>query len=147
MESGGLNNSDCILCQIIDGKMEKSVVYEDDIVIAIMDIRPINLGHVLIFPKKHFPYMNDMDENTGKHLFTITQHIAKAIRQSGVKCEGINLFLADGKAAFQEVMHLHMHVFPRFKGDPFGFTCKWELKPSREELNEIAEMIKSASKL
>jgi HIT domain len=72
------------------------------------------VGH----PKAHLVYLADMDEETGRHLFTITSRIAQATRDSGIRCEGINLFLADGETAFQEVPHVHMHVFPRFRGIP-----------------------------
>jgi diadenosine tetraphosphate (Ap4A) HIT family hydrolase len=101
---------DCIFCQIIDGKAEVSTAYEDDTVIAIMTIGPINPGHMMVIPRKHFASMRDMDEDTGMHLFKITLRMEQAIRNSGVRCEGINLFLADGEAALQDVFHLHMHV-------------------------------------
>ena len=68
----------------------------------------------------------------------------QAIRGSGVKCERINLFLADGEAAFQEIFHLHMHVFPRFEGDPFKLEADWSAKPPREELDRVAGIIKQA---
>ena len=89
---------DCIFCDIIAGKAPASVVYEDDVVICIMDIGPVNTGHLMVIPKKHIPYMADMDEDTGTHLFRITMRMQQAVRKSGVKCEGINLFLADGEA-------------------------------------------------
>ncbi len=87
--------------------------------------------------------MKDMDEETGVHLFRITQRTAAAKRASGVKCEGINLFLADGEAAFQEIFHLHMHVFPRYIGDPFKLVADWDKKPPRLELDELAQRIKT----
>jgi len=136
--------SDCVFCDIVGGKFPVSTVYEDDVVAAFMDISPVNPGHVLALPKRHFPYMADMDERTGAHLFKVTMRVAQAIRQSGVRCEGINLFLADGEAAFQEVFHLHMHVFPRFEGDPFKIDADWSVKPSREELDKIAAKIRAA---
>ncbi len=126
------------------GKAPASVVYEDHIVIAIMDICPVNPGHAMVIPKKHIPYMADMDEDTGAHLFKITMRMEQAIRRSGVKCEGINLFLADGEAAFQEIFHLHMHILPRFKGDPFKIDADWSVNPPREELDGIAAKIRSA---
>ena len=134
----------CVFCDIIADDSKTSMVYEDKTVIVIMDIRPINPGHLLVIPKKHFPYLKDMDEKTGQHLFKITHRMAEAVKNSGVKCEGVNLFLADGEAAFQEIFHLHMHVFPRFKGDDFGFTASWQLKPSRKEMDRIAEKIRTA---
>ena len=143
MESVGLDVN-CIFCNIIQNKDENSIVFEDEIVYVLMDIHPINHGHLMVIPKKHFPLMKDMDEETGQHLFKITQRMAEAIRKSGVKCEGVNLFLADGEAAFQEIFHLHMHVFPRFKGDPFKLDADWTVSPSRQELNEVAEKIRIA---
>ncbi len=88
--------------------------------------------------------MADMDAQTGMHLFEITMQMSEAIRSSGVTCEGINLFLADGDAAFQEIFHLHMHVFPRFKGDSFKIDADWSVQPPREELDQIAAQIRQA---
>jgi histidine triad (HIT) family protein len=72
------------------------------------------------------------------------EHIA-AIRNSNLRCEGVNYFLADGEAAMQEVAHTHLHVFPRFEGDGFGlvFSDEYETLPTRTELNKIGEMIRS----
>ena len=81
---------------------------------------------------------------TGQHLFNITQRTAAAIRASGVRCEGVNLFLADGEVAFQEVFHVHMHVFPRYEGDSFKLDANWDVKPPREELDAVASKIRIA---
>ena len=136
--------SDCILCDIIAGESPASVVYEDDVVIGIMDISPVNPGHLMVIPKKHFPYMADMDEETGAHLSKIAMRMMQAVRESGVRCEGVNLFLADGEAAFQEIFHVHLHVIPRFKGDPFKIDADWSVRPPREELDTIATQIRKA---
>ena len=135
---------DCVFCQIIAGESPASVIYEDDLVLGLMTIGPVTTGHAMIIPKRHAPYLADMDEQTGKHLWTITQRTAAAIRASGVRCEGINLFLADGEAAFQEIFHVHMHVFPRYEGDPFKLVADWNVKPSRDELDQVAGQIKLA---
>ena len=79
-----------------------------------------------------------------QHLWTVAQRTAAAIRQSGVKCEGINLFLADGEAAIQEVFHVHMHVFPRYEGDSFKLVADWGAKPARDELDPVADQIRQA---
>lgn len=131
----------CIFCEIIAGKAPSSIIFEDEIVLVLMTIGPVNTGHAMVIPKKHFANMAEMDEETGAHLFKVTMRTAQAIRESGVKCEGINLFLADGEAAFQDVFHLHMHVFPRYQGDPFKVIANWDEKPSRDELDEIAGKI------
>ena len=135
--------SDCVFCDIVAGKAPASIVYQDDVVLAIMDIRPVNPGHVVVMPKKHIAYMADMDEGTGMHLFRIAMRVEQAIRNSGVRCEGANLFLADGEAAGQEVFHLHILVFPRFKDDSFRVKADWSVNPSRKELDGIAARIRS----
>ncbi|HSM70570.1 MAG TPA: HIT family protein [Anaerolineales bacterium] len=134
----------CIFCQIIAGESPGSIFYDDDVVLGVMTIGPVTTGHAMVIPKQHAAYLADMDEETGRHLWTVTQRTAAAIRESGVRCEGINLFLADGEAAFQEIFHVHMHVFPRYKGDPFKLVADWDIKPPREELDSVAQQIKSA---
>ncbi len=133
-----------ICSDIVAGRAPTSVVHEDDTVMAFMTIGLVNPGHVLVIPKERFVYLHDLDEETGAHLFRITMRVARAIRESGIRCEGINLFLADGEVAFQEVGHVHMHVFPRFAGDPFKIDADWSARPSREELDEIAGKIRAA---
>lgn len=136
--------SDCIFCEIIAGKAPASIVYQDNVVIVVMDIHPVNTGHLMIIPKQHIAYMSEMDEDTGMHLFRIAMWFEKAIRKSDVKCEGINLFLADGESAFQEIFHLHLHIFPRFRGDSFKIDADWSVSPSRQELDDVADKISKA---
>ena len=135
---------ECIFCNVIAGNLPASVVYEDNTTLAFMDIQPVNTGHVLVIPKAHFTQLSDMDEETGAHLFRVAMRVQRAIRESGVPCEGINLFLADGEAAFQEIFHVHLHVFPRFEGDSFKIAADWYKKPARDELDAIAAKIKAA---
>ena len=132
----------CVFCEIISGHAQASIIYQDDIVIVFLDINPINPGHTLVVPKAHHAYLNEMDEATGMHLLKITMRTAQAIRKAGVNCEGINLFLADGEAAFQDVFHTHMHIIPRFKGDSFKISADWSSQPPRSELDLIAEKIR-----
>lgn len=134
----------CVFCEIIAGNEPASIAFQDDLVIAFMDIRPVNPGHTIVVPKVHYPYLDSIDEQTGAHFFKITMRTAQAIRRSGVHCEGINLFLADGEAAFQEIFHLHMHVIPRFKGDKLKINADWGLHPPREELEHLAKNIGEA---
>ncbi len=135
---------DCIFCDIVAGEAPASIVYEDETVSSFLTTGPINPGHLLVIPKQHKPLLSDLDEETGMHIFKVTMQMAKALRYSGLQCEGINLFLADGEAAFQDVFHVHMHVFPRFQGDPFKIDASWKNKPSRQELDKIAEHIRRA---
>ena len=133
---------DCIFCGIVEGRLPASFVHEDEIVVAFMDIQPVNIGHVLVIPRAHSVGLSDLDEETGAHMFRVAMRVQGAIRRSGVRCEGINLFLADGEAAFQEVFHVHLHVFPRYKGDGFRLEEDLGLHPTRAELDEVAGRIR-----
>lgn len=135
---------DCIFCKIISGEFDSSKVYEDDKVIAFMDIFPVNEGHTLVVPKDHYETLQDCPDFIARHLFSVTKEMNSAVSQS-VKCEGIFNAIMNGEAAGQEVFHLHMHVIPRFKGDGFGFKFpehyrgkQWE----RAVLNKTASIIK-----
>jgi histidine triad (HIT) family protein len=121
-------------------------VYEDDLLLAFMDIQPVNQGHVLIIPKEHVEMISDMNDNTSGRFFILAKKINQALRKSGLRLGGVNYFLADGAAAGQEVFHTHLHIFPRFTDDGFGlkFPAGYRKNlPERGELNNIAEKIKS----
>ena len=140
--SGRNGAADCIFCAIVAGSAPASIVYEDADLLAFMDIWPVTPGHLLIIPKRHTPFLADLDEVTGARMFTVAMRLAQALRASGLRCEGINLFLADGEAAFQEVFHTHLHVFPRFAGDTFRIDADWSITPPRTELDEIAAKVR-----
>jgi histidine triad (HIT) family protein len=134
---------DCIFCKLINKELPISTVYEDEQVLSFMDIQPINSGHLLIIPKTHATYLKDLDPNTGAQMFKTAMRMSEALRASGIRCEGINLYLADGKVAGQEVFHVHLHVIPRFRGDGFGFKLddSYYNLPKREELEKVASKI------
>ena len=109
-----------------------------------MDIRPVNPGHLLVIPIEHRPSLADIDADTAGHLMKVGHRLASAVRTSGIRCEGVNLFLADGKEAMQEVFHVHLHVIPRYAGDGFGlrFGPDYDTLPPRSELDRIAASIR-----
>jgi histidine triad (HIT) family protein len=135
--------SGCVFCDIVAGCAEGSRVYEDDALVAFMDLFPVTPGHVLIVPRAHAPTMAELDEHVGAHAFRIALRMQQAVRASGVRCEGVNLFVADGEAAGQDVFHFHLHVIPRFDGDPFRIDADWKEAP-RDELDRIAGDIRAA---
>ncbi len=137
---------DCIFCRILAGRADASVVWRDEHGTAFMDIQPVNPGHVLIVPNVHAAQLADLDEETAAHLMRIGHRLTAALRASGLRCEGVNLFLADGEAAMQEIFHVHLHVFPRFAGDGFGlrFGPHYRERPGRAALEEAAERIRDA---
>jgi histidine triad (HIT) family protein len=139
--------TDCIFCRILAGDLPGSFVSRDDQVAAFMDIQPVNLGHVLVVPVRHGAFLADIDADTAAAVMRVGHRVAAAIRASDVRCEGINLFLADGEAAMQEVFHVHLHIFPRFPGDGFGLRFSPEYhtrRPAREDLDRTALSIRQA---
>ena len=137
--------SGCIFCRILAGELPSSMVYHDELCSAFMDIQPVNPEHTLIVPNKHAVFLADLDARTGGHIFRVGQRIAASLRSSaGLRCEGVNLFLADGEAAGQEVFHVHLHVIPRFRRDGFGlrFGPAYGIQPPRAELDRVAAQIR-----
>ena len=141
-----MNETDCVICKLLSGELEVTVIHQDDLCVAFMDIQPINPGHALVVPRKHASYLADLEAEDGAQMFRVAQRVAAALRECGVKCEGVNFFLADGEAAGQEVFHVHLHVFPRYSGDGFGLNLPpdYQDRPNREELNEIAQRIRGS---
>ncbi|MBM2810358.1 MAG: histidine triad protein [Chloroflexi bacterium] len=136
----------CIFCEILAGRSEGSFVYRDDNVAAFMTLGAVNRGHVLVVPTRHATYLSDLDPEVGAEMFRFAMRAAEAIRASTLRCEGINLFLADGRAALQSVFHTHLHVFPRFRGDGFGLVMPpdFRYRRPRDELDEAAAEIRRA---
>ena len=136
----------CPFCDLIHGAGEVSMCFEDTDVVAFMDIQPVNPGHVLVVPVRHATHLADMDAASAARLMAVAHRVAAALRASGVRCEGVNLFLADGEAAMQEVPHAHLHVFPRWRGDGFGlrFGPEYKHKPPREALETTAARLRAA---
>ncbi len=134
---------DCVFCAIVAGTAESSIVYSDDRVLAFMDIRPVVTGHLLVVPRRHAVGLADLDPSDGAAMFGAAQLVAAGLRRSMVPSAGVNLFLADGVAAGQEVFHAHLHVLPRNPGD--GFRLSYNPRhPARPELDTLATTISSA---
>ena len=133
----------CVFCEIVEGRAKASVVYADERVVAFMDLRPVNTGHLLVIPRTHAGSLADLDPDDGARMFRVAQRLAAAVRASGIRSEGVNLFLADGEAAGQDVFHVHVHVLPRYPGD--GFTLQiTRAEPSRADLDDLAARLRQA---
>jgi histidine triad (HIT) family protein len=101
---------------------------------------------LLVVPNQHIANLSGLDHETGAHMLEVGRRAASALRRSELRCEGINLFLADGAVAGQTVFHLHLHVIPRFRGDGFGIVhgARGRSPASREDLDHQARMIRMA---
>ena len=104
---------DCIFCEIIDGKKNASIIYEDSNYIAILDKYPIDTGHSLLMPKKHFEKIIDMDEASVGELFSRIPKIAKGIIKS-TQADAFSIAQNNGRAAKQIIPHVHIHIIPRY---------------------------------
>jgi histidine triad (HIT) family protein len=137
-----------IFTQISAGEVPASFIHRDDEVAAFMDIQPVNPGHVLVVPVVPIEYFYELDDATCGRLFQVVKRISKAIRDSEVPAEEINLFLADAPSAGQEIAHAHLHIFPRFKNGGFElkFAKRYFHPPSRTELDTVAYLIRQALK-
>ncbi|MEU1985466.1 HIT family protein [Nocardia sp. NPDC019395] len=124
--------SDCVFCRIVAGTAPAHRVYEDDTVCAFLDIRPITRGHTLVIPKRHATDLSELDTEAGAELFRIGHRIARAVQGPDFAADGANLLINDGKAAFQTVGHVHLHVLPRKHGDKFRFASGLLLRRPNE---------------
>ena len=109
-----------------------------------MDIRPATPGHLLVVSSDHFVGLEDTPPYVMADIMELGQRCAAALRASQFRPDGINLFLADGAAAFQEVFHVHLHVLPRYAGDSFRIRVDRSATPSRADLDAAAASLGSA---
>ena len=131
----------CIFCDILEGKREGHVVYEDEKHIAFLDKYPIDDGHTLVIPKKHYERITDMDSNDVGELFSLIPKIAKAVLL-GAGADAFSLAQNNGKAAKQIIPHVHVHIIPRYNDKGTVWT-KRQI-PTNEVLSQLAQKIKSA---
>jgi len=129
----------CVFCDIAAGKAPAMRIYEDDGYLAILDIRPFTRGHTLVLPKQHTVDLTDTPTETVADMLAIGQRIARAARESELQADGNNVVLNDGRAAFQSVFHIHLHVVPRRNGDKLSFAKGMVLRrdPDREATGRI----------
>jgi histidine triad (HIT) family protein len=131
-----------IFTKIINREISADIVYEDDIVLAFLDINPVNKGHVLVVPKKEFENIFDADIAVLGHMMVVAQKISHALVET-VGARGVNLHMNNGEDAGQEVPHAHLHIIPRFqKGEAF-VAAKHETYAAGESA-VLAEKIKTA---
>ena len=138
-------SDECAFCQILRGDSPATFTYEDDSVVAFMDIQPITHGHMLVVPRAHAVLMSDVEDSVAMRAFRVARKLAAAARAS-LGATGANLFVADGEVAFQDVPHFHVHVIPRYPNDGFGLTFPpaYDRPPGRAELETIATAIRAA---
>ena len=151
-ELAELQKQQCIFCQIIDGKVQAKKIYEDDKVVAVLDINPANPGHLLLMTKEHYPLMPLIPEEILSHLFMVTKSLSRVLL-SAVNAEGANVFIANGSAAGQRAQHFMLHIIPRKTGDkipmeiPINEFPKNEIEEAKNNIQEKINAIFNLGKV
>jgi len=135
-------NSECVFCKIVDGALPCAKVYEDEDILAFMDIGPIIKGHTLVIPKQHVDPITEVPDELLGRLILMVRKIAGA-QLKGLEADGINVTQANGTVAGQVVPHLHFHVIPRFTNDQHSWNWKAGSYETAEEMNSVAAAIRS----
>jgi histidine triad (HIT) family protein len=133
---------DCVFCKIVEKKEEASIVYEDLHTLAFLDIHPLNPGHTLVIPKKHYTNMLEMPASEAGRVFESVAKVMKGVEKAS-HADGISVGQSNGRAASQEVFHMHVHIIPRYNHEMMsGFPNRKQTH--RAELNEISKKIKKS---
>ena len=130
----------CVFCHIVSGKVAAKKVYEDDKVIAILDINPANPGHVVLMPKEHHMIMPQLPEDELLHIFIVAKHLSNVLLRT-LDVRGTNIIVANGPAAGQRAQHFMIHIIPRREGDGVEFKLPSN-KQAEEVLDNIAQMVR-----
>ncbi|NQG97840.1 HIT family protein [Streptococcus suis] len=133
--------SDCIFCKIVAGEIPAAKVYEDQEVLAFLDITQVTPGHTLVIPKKHFRNLLDLDSQTSTAIFSKIPLIANQLKDK-LGANGINLLNNSEEAAGQTVFHTHIHLLPRFD-EQDGLTITFATnQPDFDELGRLSQLLK-----
>ena len=133
---------ECIFCKIIEGELPSIKLYEDEKTIALLDIYPVAKGHTLIIPKNHSATLYDISIEDAEAVGGTVSRVAKAVKKV-LKCDGVNVYQGNEKAAMQEIFHVHFHVIPRFEDDEIVFMAqKTELKEDPEVTEALVQALK-----
>lgn len=132
----------CIFCEIVNGNIRAAIVFETDKFLSFMDKYPLNRGHLLVIPKQHHEFLTDMDNNEVAELFKLVNMISKYLWKL-VKADGLSIGQSNGKAASQDIFHVHVHIIPRFDNDSGGGSWPTRKTFTRKELEELASLLKA----
>jgi len=136
-----MNDEACIFCRITRKQASASFVYEDESVLAFLDVNPLSEGHTLVVPREHYATIFDVPEELIAHVHRIVKQVAIAVKEA-TRADGISIIQQNGNAADQDIFHLHVHVIPRFEGQKLTRT-KGISEANRERLDQVAANIKS----
>jgi histidine triad (HIT) family protein len=130
----------CVFCKIVRRQSPASIIYEDETVMAFLDIRPLNMGHTLVIPKAHYVDIFDTPGEQISQVHKVSKQIALAVKKA-TKADGVSIIQQNGEAAGQDIFHLHVHVVPRFEGQKLAAFNELKVV-ERAKLDGMAEEIK-----
>ena len=130
--------NNCVFCAIAANEIPSFKVYEDDLVLAYLDINPFSKGHTLVIPKEHSSGLLDTPEETLAALVARVKKVASHLKAS-LPCDGFNILQNNGEAAGQTVMHIHFHIVPRYGKEEISFVSQ---KGDMDELKALADRIR-----
>jgi histidine triad (HIT) family protein len=136
----GVSDPDCIFCRIIAGEIPGQLVYEDDRTVAFMDISPATRGHLLVVPRNHSRDLLDIETEDLDAVAEAAQLMTKRVSER-LGADGVNLLNSCGSAAWQTVSHFHVHVIPRYTGDPLRLPWQPE-EGNPEEIAAAADVLR-----
>jgi histidine triad (HIT) family protein len=128
-----MSDQDCIFCKILAGELPARIVDEDERTVSFMDINPATHGHALVIPRTHAPDLLSIAEEDLQAVVLAAQRLALSVKRN-LRADGVNLINSCGAKAWQTVFHFHMHVIPRYEGDPLRLP--WT--PTAGEQQQIA---------
>ena len=135
-----MSADDCIFCKMVAGQIPVTKIYEDEVVLAFLDIGPVSDGHTLVIPTRHVEKLHDCPPELLGQVGSRLGKIAKAVA-AGMNSDGYNILCNNGRAAGQIVEHLHFHIIPRNTGD--GLFNRWPAYKYKEgRIEEIAADIR-----
>ena len=135
-----MGTSDCVFCKMVAGLIPVTKIYEDELILAFLDIAPLSDGHTLVIPRQHFGQVHDCPADILGQIGSRLGRIAKAVA-AGMNAEAYNVLCNNGRAAGQLVEHLHFHIVPRSAGD--GVFQRWpSYKYPEGRIGEVAERIR-----
>lgn len=141
-QKGQSNQMQCIFCEIAKGTMDSVKIYEDKDIIAVLEILPASSGHILVFPKEHKHFIQEVDDKILNKLMNFVKNISPVIVKT-LGAEGISIYIPQGQIAGQRIPHFVINIIPRYKEDKEKIVFEWQReKKENEELEKIAEKLK-----
>ncbi len=138
-----MKEKETVFAKIIRREIPSEIVYEDELVLGFLDIHPVNFGHTLLIPKKHYQNIYELPDSILGHFFTVVKKLSTAIKKA-VQADGINVVMNNEPAAGQVVFHAHVHIIPRFNNDGFKHwkgPRKYEPDEALETMQKIRDVL------